>query len=409
MNLSQVNATLSTRSAAVEKRVLEAYGSTLEAKFPSALTLLAVGGFGRRELFPNSDVDLLILIESENQLPSVKETLSNFLQALWDSGLRPSHSVHTVADCVTEHEQNAELTISLLDHRRLAGDAALFDTLDQKFETFIHRRGEAIARQLATLAVERRAKFQNTIYHLEPNVKDTPGGLRDLQTVRWLAILHPREVPRGLDEAFAFLSAIRIRLHELSGRDQNILTFDAQDSLSQDPAELMRDYYRHARLVDRAARYAMERSSEQPGSLLGRFHDWRSRLSNSEFSVVRDQVLLRTSNILPADLSLFMFAARHRLRLAPDTVDRLHGFVPHATWDAWKQLLGLPHASYGLRAMQECGALAALLPEWRKIECLSRARFLSSLHRGRTHARRHRRSGIGEGRPLRRVVRRNSG
>ena len=293
MNLSQVNATLSTRSAAVEKRVLEAYGSTLEAKFPSALTLLAVGGFGRRELFPNSDVDLLILIESENQLPSVKETLSNFLQALWDSGLRPSHSVHTVADCVTEHEQNAELTISLLDRRRLAGDAALFDTLDQKFETFIHRRGEAIARQLATLAVERRAKFQNTIYHLEPNVKDTPGGLRDLQTVRWLAILHPREVPRGLDEAFVFLSAIRIRLHEISGRDQNILTFDAQDSLSENPAELMRDYYRHARLVDRAARYAMERSSEQPGSLLGRFHDWRSRLSNSEFSVVRDQVLLR--------------------------------------------------------------------------------------------------------------------
>ncbi len=337
---------------------------------PPPLTLLAVGGFGRRELFPNSDVDLLILVESEPQLPAVKETLSAFLQALWDSGLRPSHSVHTVADCVTEHEQNAELTISLLDRRRLAGDAALFDALDQKFDAFIHKRGEAIARRLATLAVERRAKFQNTIYHLEPNVKDTPGGLRDLQTVRWLATLHPRDVPRGLDEAFSFLSAIRIRLHELSGRDQSILTFEAQDSLSDRPADLMRDYYRHARLVDRAARYAIERSSEQPGSLLGRFHDWRSRLSNTEFSVVRDQVFLRSSNILPADLSLFVFAARHSLRLAPDTVDRLHGFAPKATWDNWKQLLSLPHASYGLRAMQECGALAAVLPEWRNIEYL---------------------------------------
>ena len=370
VNQNAVNATLATRSAAVEQQVLRAYSSTLEPKFPSSLTLLSVGGFGRRELFPNSDVDLLILIESETQLPAVKETLSPFLQALWDSGLRPSHSVHTVADCITEHEQNAELTISLLDRRRLAGDAALFDTLDHKFDAFIHKRGEAIARQLATLAHERRAKFQNTIYHLEPNVKDTPGGLRDLQTVRWLATLHPRDVPRGLDEAFAFLSAIRIRLHELSGRDQNILTFDAQDSLSDHPAELMRDYYRHARLVDRAARYAIERSSEQPGSLLGRFHDWRSRLSNAEFSVVRDQVLLRSSNILPADLSLFIFAARHSLRLAPDTVDRLHGFIPHATWDNWKQLLCLPHASYGLRAMQECGALAALLPEWHNIEYL---------------------------------------
>ena len=370
MNDTAVNATLSTRSAAVEQRVLHAYSATLEPKFPSALTLLAVGGFGRRELFPNSDVDLLILIESEPQLPAVKETLSTFLQALWDSGLRPSHSVHTVAECVTEHDQNAELTISLLDRRCLSGDAALFESLDQKFDVFIHKRGEAIARQLATLALERRAKFQNTIYHLEPNVKDTPGGLRDLQTVRWLATLHPRDIPRGLDGAFHFLSGIRIRLHEFSGRDQNILTFDAQDSLSEQPAELMRDYYRHARLVDRAARYAIERSSEQPGSLLGRFHDWRSRLSNTEFSVVRDQVFLRSSNILPADLSLFVFAARHSLRLAPDTVDRLHGFVPRATWDNWKQLLALPHASYGLRAMQECGALAHLLPEWHKIEYL---------------------------------------
>jgi [protein-PII] uridylyltransferase len=370
VNENVVNATLAARSAAVEQQVLRAYSATLEPKFPTALTLLSVGGFGRRELFPNSDVDLLILIESDAQLPAVKETLSTFLQALWDSGLRPSHSVHTVAECVTEQEQNAELTISLLDRRRLAGDAALFETLDQRFDAFIHKRGEAIARQLATLAVERRAKFQNTIYHLEPNVKDTPGGLRDLQTVRWLASLHPRDVPRGLDEAFAFLSGIRIRLHELSGRDQNVLTFDAQDSLSEHPAELMRDYYRHARLVDRAARYAIERSSELPGSLLGRFHDWRSRLSNTEFSVVRDQVLLRSSNILPADLSLFIFAARHSLRLAPDTVDRLHGFVPHATWDNLKQLLSLPYASYGLRAMQECGALAAVLPEWHKIEYL---------------------------------------
>ncbi len=86
--------------------------------------------------------------------------------------------------------------------------------------------------------------------------------------------------------------------------------------------------------------------------------------------MVRDQVLLRSSNILPADLSLFMFAARHGLRLAPDTVDRLRGFAPTATWEDWKQLLALPHASFGVRAMQECGTLPALLPEWHNIEFL---------------------------------------
>jgi len=368
MNDEVIKQTLSARSSAVEQTVLHAYASTLQPAFPSGLTLLAVGGFGRRELFPHSDVDLLILIDTDTA--AAKEQLSAFLQKLWDSNLRPSHSVHTVADCIVEQDQNIELTISLLNRRRLAGDAALFEILNQKFDTFLHKRGEAVARQLAGLAVGRRAKFQNTIYHLEPNVKDTPGGLRDLQTVQWLATLHPRDVPRGLEEAFHFLAGVRIRLHEMSGRDQNVLTFDAQDSLSEHPATLMRDYYRHARLVDRAARYAIERASEQPGSLLGRFHDWRSRLSTAEFSVVRDQVLLRSSNILPADLSVFAFAARHQLRLAPDTVERLRGFHPTASWEDWKKLLELPHASFGLRAMQECGTLAALVPEWHNIEFL---------------------------------------
>ena len=342
----------------------------LEPHFPSGLALVAVGGFGRRELFPHSDVDLLILIDSETRTSAVKDHLSSFLQSLWDSGLRPSHSVHTIAECVVEQEHNAELTISLLDRRKLAGDGALFDVLESKFRAFLQKRGDAVAKQLAALAVARRAKFQDTIYHLEPNVKDTPGGLRDLQCVRWLAKLHPRDVPRGLDQAFNFLAAVRIHLHELAGRDQNVLSFDAQESFGESPAELMRGYYRHARLVDRAARYAVERASEKPGNLLGRFHDWRSRLSTSEFSVVRDQVLLRSSNIMPADLSLFIFAARHQLRLAPDTVDRLKGFVPKASWTDWKKMLALPHASYGLRAMQECGALPAVLPEWSNIECL---------------------------------------
>jgi [protein-PII] uridylyltransferase len=370
VNGDAVQQTLAARSSAVEEQVRHAYSPTLGAEFPSGLALLSVGGFGRRELFPNSDVDLLILIDADIPASAMKEHLSVFLQSLWDSGLRPSHSVHTVADCATEQEHNAELTISLLDRRRLAGDAVLYNTLDQKFRAFIHKRGEAVARQLAGLAVTRRAKYQNTIYHLEPNVKDSPGGLRDLQTVRWLSALHPRDVPMGLDRAFSFLAGLRIRLHEMSGRDQNVLSFDAQESLSEKPAALMRDYYRHARLVDRAAQYAIERALEQPGSLLGRFHDWRSRLSTSEFSVVRDQVLLRSSNILPADLSLFAFAARHSLRLAPDTVERLQGFLPKANWDDWKNLLELPHASFGLRAMQDCGTLAALLPEWHHIEFL---------------------------------------
>jgi [protein-PII] uridylyltransferase len=364
----EVRQTLAGRTAEVEERVRQAYAATLEPLFGAGMAVVAVGGFGRSELFPHSDVDLLLLAESDKTLPP-REKISAFLQGLWDSGLRPSHSVHSVADCVVEHEDNAEFTISLLDRRLLAGDAALYKTLEDKFRQFLARRGHSLARQIAGLAEGRRSKYQNTIYHLEPNVKETPGGLRDLQTTRWLLMLEPREGTPDLSAAFSFLSGIRLRLHELAGRDQNAFSFDAQESLSEHPATLMRDYYRQARVVDRAVRQAIEASTEKAGTLLGRFHEWRSRLSTSEFTVSRDRVLLRAPKP-PQDLSLFEFMARHGLRPAPDTIERLQGFAPETKWDDWKRLLSLPKASVGLRAMQEAGVLPSALPEWRNIECL---------------------------------------
>ncbi|MBV8845376.1 MAG: HD domain-containing protein [Bryobacterales bacterium] len=363
-----VHRNLAARSGEVETRVLEAFAATLRVKMPGGLALAAVGGFGRRELFPYSDVDLLLLTASDSAMPP-KGAISAFLQMLWDGGFRPSHSVHSLDDCVKEHSDNVEFTISLMDRRFLAGDQALYGSLDERLKSFLAKRGAAIAQQIAALAVGRRAKFQGTIYHLEPNIKDTPGGLRDLHTARWLQAIEPRESAPALNAALDFLAGIRIRLHELAGRDQNVLSFDSQDALSDQPASLMREYYRHARVVDRAVREGIEAATEKPGTLIGRFHEWRSRLSTNEFTVSRDRVLLR-SHQPPAGLGLFEFVGRHQLRLAPDTLERLTGFKPQTTWADWKRLLGLPKPAAGLRAMQETGALAAALPEWRNIECL---------------------------------------
>jgi [protein-PII] uridylyltransferase len=363
-----VHAALAGRTAEVEERVRAAYAKLLEPGLASALAVIAVGGFGRKELFPCSDADLLLLTESDDKIPP-REVISRFLQQLWDAGLRPSHSVHSIADCVAEHADNAEFTISLLDRRWLCGDQALFASLDTRFRAFAAKRASSLTRQIAALAEGRRAKYQKTIYHLEPNVKDTPGALRDLQTTRWLQALEPHEGIPDLGSAFDFLAGVRLRLHELAGRDQNALSFDAQESLSEHPGELMREYYRHARLVDRAVRQACEACTEKPGTLLGRFHEWRSRLSTSEFTVARDRVILRAPSP-PEDLALFEFVARHNLRLAPSALDRLHGFVPRAKWADWKRLLSMPRASVGLRAMQESGVLSNALPEWRNIECL---------------------------------------
>lgn len=366
---SAVRTALASRTVEVDRIVLTAYAEFLAARFSAGLALVAVGGFGRQELFPCSDVDLLFLAASEKDIPP-KEALSGFLQKLWDSSLRPSHSVHPLAECVSEQPGNAEFTISLLDHRFLAGDKELYQQFEQKFAYFRSRRGPTLAKQLTLLAEDRRSKYQNTIYHLEPNVKETPGGLRDLQTVRWLYLLDPHGNLQDLTPAFDFLSGIRWRLHEAARRDQNALTFEMQDMLSEHPDVLMRDYFRHSRVVDRAARHAMEATVERSGELLRRFHEWRSRLSTLDFTVSRDRVFLR-GHKPPTGLEIFEFCARHNLRLASDTIERLQGFVPQATWADWKRFLNLPKPGPGLRAMQESGSLVAALPEWRNIECLS--------------------------------------
>jgi [protein-PII] uridylyltransferase len=117
-------------------------------------------------------------------------------------------------------------------------------------------------------------------------------------------------------------------------------------------------------------RRALDASTPKDNNLLDRFQEWRSRLSTTEYTVLRDRLWLRAPAQLNQGLGLFEFAARHRLQLAPDTIDRLSGVSPDTTWDDWKRLLREPHASVGLRAMQQAGTLAEVIPEWRHIECL---------------------------------------
>jgi [protein-PII] uridylyltransferase len=222
------------------------------------------------------------------------------------------------------------------------------------------------------MASQRHVRFQNTIYHLEPDVKESPGGIRDLHLLHWLG-----ETPDGLETARDFLFGLRFGLHDSAGRDRNQLTFEAQDELDPaDPAGLMRDYYRHARTVFRAARHAIEQheGAGQSG-LLSTFRDWRSRLSNPDFTVSRDRVFLRAHADAETILRLFVFIARHGIPLAADTEARVTASLPALertpiTWTWWTSLLSQPHAALGLRALHETGALDAILPEWKRIECL---------------------------------------
>src|SRR5579883_3262339 len=158
---------LAERSASVDHTVLDASRDLLAAA-PEGLAILAVGGYGRRELFPYSDIDILLLCATEKLLASLTTPLSAFLQRLWDSGLRVSQSVRTLAECLEIHDQNIELNISLLDHRYLAGDRSLYATLAAGLPRFWRANRESLVRHLARLTRERHGKAGNTIYHLEP-------------------------------------------------------------------------------------------------------------------------------------------------------------------------------------------------------------------------------------------------
>ncbi|HEX5228147.1 MAG TPA: HD domain-containing protein [Bryobacteraceae bacterium] len=382
---------LALLSALIEQMTVEAFETSLAA-LPGPIAMLAVGGFGRRELFPFSDVDVLILIDRESQAAGIKNQLSEFVRVLWDAGLRLSHSVRTVAECAEIHEGNIELSISLLDRRLLAGSQDLYAKLDSKFAGFLERQGRPLARHLCRLARERHEKFQGTFYHLEPNIKETPGGLRDLHFIGWLGKLRTpdEEVGARLVDPAKFLHSLRCFLHYQTRRDQNLLSFDAQEALTaqayipfREPADLMRQYFRGARVIYNETRRALDLNEKGETSLATQFRDWRSRLSNTEFTVSNGRVFLRSPGQLTSDpavvFRLLEFIARHGVPVAAETERRLEescgAFAAYCAstallWPPLHAILSLPNAAAALRVMHETGLLPAMFPEWRNIFCL---------------------------------------
>jgi len=377
------------RTDYVDAIAVESYNRVLGPALPEGFAMLAVGGYGRRELFPHSDVDLLFLTRLPFNNPVLKESLSEFLKQLWDSGMRVSQSVRTIEECSSVSEGNFELTVSLLDHRLLAGDPLLFGRFRERFCHFLSAERRDIIRRLCKLARSRHARFHETIYRLEPDLKESPGGLRDLQTVRWLRSLREPGEVSGIDQrASEFLFNVRCFLHFQAGRDANLLSFEMQDELERwaagggrDAGAWMGDYFRNARLLWRTVLAELEYAESQDRSLLANFRDWRSRLSNADFTVSRDRVLLRNPRSLETDpelvLRLFEFVARHGIALAMDTEQRVSAALPalrqglsgsHEIAGFWKTLLPLPGAADALRAARDTGFLEVLIPEWERID-----------------------------------------
>ncbi|MDP3171342.1 MAG: DUF294 nucleotidyltransferase-like domain-containing protein, partial [Polaromonas sp.] len=221
----------------------------LRADFPVGCALVAVGGFGRGELFPNSDVDVLLLLRDDSQVegtPALKSKIENFIGACWDSGLEIGSSVRTVKDCAEEAAKDVTIQTSLLEARLVAGSTKIFAALIGELNRVMDPQAFFVAKTLEMR--QRHNKFENTPYALEPNCKESPGGLRDLQLVLWVAkaagLGHTWDelARKGLATAFevrqikaneALLSLIRARLHLLSGRREDRLVFDLHTAVAE--------------------------------------------------------------------------------------------------------------------------------------------------------------------------------
>ena len=254
------------RAAVIDEQLIKLWREDVEA---SGAALVAVGGYGRGELHPYSDVDVMVLLPDELP-PGAEDALSAFVTALWDIGLEIGHSVRTISQCFEQASKDLTVATTLMEARLLAGPAHLFDAMQKTIapdkmwpstKFFAEKRKEQIARH---------HRYHDTAYNLEPNVKGSPGGLRDIQMIGWVAKRHfgaatlaelldhrfltPGQLTR-LEEGQAFLWRIRFGLHVLTGRREDRLLFDHQIKLAhllgyEDASytlaveQLMQRYYR---------------------------------------------------------------------------------------------------------------------------------------------------------------------
>lgn len=219
------------------------------AGFAPDVCLVAVGGFGRAELFPYSDVDVLVLLpddQSPENLPELQKALEQFIGSCWDTGLEIGASVRTLSECLGESAKDITVQSSLLESRRVTGNTRLFTEFQKQYQAAMNPQAFWVAKTLEMR--QRHTKYEDTPYALEPNCKESPGGLRDLQMILWVAraaglghswddlarkgLATPLEA-RQIKRNEALLGLIRARLHLQAKRREDRLVFDLQTNVAE--------------------------------------------------------------------------------------------------------------------------------------------------------------------------------
>src|SRR6266545_4095897 len=383
-----------------------------EGAKPSALVLVALGGYGRGELHPLSDLDLMLIYEGEMNA-FVQRTTQGLLYALWDLGLQVGHAVRSLPDCLAMARTDFPSRTSMQQARFLVGDRRLFNRFRKVLAENVYQKD--FAQFLETTLTERDQryrKFGGSPYMGEPNVKESAGGLRDIHTAMWLAstkfgtrtlrelfdkrLITERE-QKTTDEALTFLWRVRNELHFLSGHKNDVLSRDIQpqiaknfgytsDEVSLGVEKFMRDYYLHARVIHRISRRLIARCRET----LARRGAVQRRLRQDALAdgliVIDAQIHLahpdgRAFREDPTRLmKVFWHCHRLGFELGVD-VERAVEESLHLVDDEFRRSADVRDLflsicrSWGrvtqtFREMHELGFLGRFLPEWDALTCL---------------------------------------
>lgn len=373
------------------------------------LALVAQGGYGRGELNPQSDIDLLFLYPRKIS-PFVQAVTEKLQHTLWDAGMEPAHATRNIADCIRLAESDMRVRTALLDARFLCGDFGLFQDFEKKVEPRLLKTG--ISRFIREKLEENRARhaqYGGSVYLLEPDVKEGEGGLRDIQTARWIAraklkakdldalalggIVATADIAH-LKEAQDFLLRVRNELHFDTGKHQDQLTFEQQEKVSsalgfegeeglRAVEVFMRAYYLHAAQISRLSSLIIHRVTDcdrprfAASYVFGRTLREGIRLSKGHLSVTKPEVLKSSRDNL---VRVFDDAQKYNCQLTQETRELLRQNLELID-DEFRRSAGANQPFFNilkwkdsvyetLAEMHRSGVLGALIPEFGRLLCM---------------------------------------
>lgn len=367
----------------------------------SSICLVAVGGYGRAELAPYSDIDL-VLIHSDQEPADLPLFIERMLYPLWDLGAEVSCSARVISDCLHLAQSDVYVKTSLIDARYLDGDYEFFRNLYEGFsKKILYKKIREFAETLRRDSRSRHQKYEDPAYVLEPNLKEGKGGLRDFQigrwvirakfqTDRWDSILFP-DHSRMLDRSIEFLWAIRHRIHLLSERRQDDLTFELQEKIAPilgfpsgagGIEAMMRECHLSFQRIRNFTSGILDRAAAEPNSLTKFFFYVRRRKIDNHFEIRNGEIALRDPLAFKKDLlrimDLFRHCQEYRMEMDDRTEESVIEMLPfidepfYRSETVNRSFLALLKKGESvdllLKKMHALGLLSRYIPEFSAIE-----------------------------------------